>query len=69
MRTLIDRIKSLCKERGITLKELEDGAGITKNTMCRWGENTPSVDKVLRVADFLGVSVDDLLREPETGKE
>ena len=65
MKTLIERIKALCKERGITLKDLEDGAGITQNTMGRWGENTPSVDKVKRVADFLGVSVDDLLREPE----
>ena len=69
MKNLLERIKALCKERGLDLRSLEDGAGITRNTMCRWGENTPSVDKVKRVADFLGVSVDDLLREPDTPTE
>lgn len=62
-RTLFTRIRALCKERGLSLRQLEQDAGIANNTICRWGDNIPSVDKVKRVADALGVTVDELLRE------
>lgn len=63
MKILMERIKELCEKRGMSLSALEAEAGIVKNTICRWGDNTPSVDKVAKVAAALGVTVDDLLRE------
>ena len=58
---LVDHILQLCKERNISLAELERQSGINQRSIYRWNENVPSVDKVKRVADFFGVSVDDLL--------
>ena len=69
MEILMERIKALCKARGLSLKDVERGAGITVNTMCRWGESAPSVDKVQKVADFFCVTVDDLLRDPSEAPE
>ncbi|MBQ6163332.1 MAG: helix-turn-helix transcriptional regulator [Clostridia bacterium] len=61
--TLYDVIRARCKDRGITVQELERRADIRRNTINRWGVNIPSVDKVMRVADVLGVTVDELLKE------
>lgn len=35
--------------------------GLGKNSITRWDENKPSVDRVQKVADYFGVSVDYLL--------
>ena len=55
-------IKRLCKEQKITIGSLEQKTGISRNAISRWDKNSPSVDKVKKVADFLGVTVDDLLK-------
>ena len=65
---LLANIKRLCTSRGLTIQQLEDRAQISAGTIGRWGQNgkfIPSVDKVKRVADALGVPVDELLREEE----
>ena len=63
---MLERIKDLCCERGITISQLERETGIGNGTISRWGESSPRVDKAKAVADYFGVTVDDLLRaEPE----
>lgn len=68
---MVAKIKRLCKERKMTLGEVEAIAfpGIKGQVIGRWDENRPSVDRVKAVADVLGVTVDELLREDngETG--
>ena len=54
-------ITELCKEKNISLAELERQAGLKQRTVYKWDESVPSVDKVKAVADALGVSVDRLL--------
>ena len=63
---MLNTIKALCKERGITMQELQERANIPPGTMYRWDENCPSVNKVKAVADALGCTVDDLLKEDST---
>lgn len=58
---MYEQIKALCKARKITIKELEAAAGIGQRTIYRWDENSPSMDKVAAVADFFGVSIDQLV--------
>lgn len=55
-------IAEKCKERGISLAELERQAGLSNRTIYRWNENLPSIDKVCAVAKVLGCKVDDLLK-------
>ena len=58
---MVDRIKALCKDRGISIVELEERSGIGKNTIYRWNVVMPSADKLARVAKVLGVTTEDLL--------
>lgn len=62
---LFQNLVALCKVRGTTFAEIERETGLGKGTIRRWGENSPSVDKVKTVADHLGVTVDALLTEDE----
>lgn len=61
---MVATIRRLCKEHGITsMNALEAKCGLSTNTIYKWDEYKPSVDKVAKVAKELGVSVDELLRE------
>lgn len=63
---MLNKIKELCKERGIqNLNELEAMSGIGRNTIYRWDEASPSVDRAAKVAAVLGCTVDELLRGDE----
>ncbi|MBC1615425.1 helix-turn-helix transcriptional regulator [Listeria booriae] len=67
--TIVDRIKKLCENRKITIAELERSAGLTSSTIYRWDKNTPSGDKLEKVADYFNVSVDYLLGRDEAFNE
>ena len=59
--TMLHNIKEKCKERHLTVAELERKAGITQRTIRRWDEQEPSVYKVFRVAKVLDTTVEKLL--------
>lgn len=62
---MVGKIKSLAKERGLTVMQVEEQCGIGKRSIYNWDENVPAVDKVKRVADFFGVTVDELVKGGE----
>lgn len=59
---LVERIKALCSERGITLNQMEKELGL-KGTVARWQEHEPSVGKVRLVAQFFGMTVSELIED------
>ena len=59
--TMLHKIKELCKEQNLTLAELEKKIGITPKGIYKWDTQSPSVDKVYRVAKTLGTTVEELL--------
>lgn len=60
---MVKTITRLCKERGKTLSDVEEACNIGVRSIYRWDTNKPSVDKVQRVATYLGVTVDELLTD------
>lgn len=57
-----DRIKQLCEEHGITIAELERELGFSNSTIRKWGQGiSPSIDKIVKVANRFDVSVDYLI--------
>lgn len=56
------RIKELCKKTDITIAELERTLGFGNSSIKKW-ENTssPSVDKIVKIAEYFNVSIDYLL--------
>lgn len=59
--TLVERIQALCSSRNTTLIGLERKIGLGRGTIRNWDKNSPSVDKVQKVADYFNVSVDRIL--------
>lgn len=62
---MLENIKRYCADQGLTIQQLEEKAQIAAGTIGRWGKDgklMPSVDKVKRVADVLGTTVDELLK-------
>ena len=55
----------LCKEKKVSLAELERTVGLSPNSVYRWDKNRPSVDKAKLVSDFFGVTVDELLDDED----
>lgn len=60
----------LCKERNITIMELEKACGIGNGTIGKWmlRGSSPRVETLLRVASYFGVGIDDLLAGLEEPK-
>ena len=57
---MVKRIKELCKAKGISIRELEKRTNLEK-CIWRWDIHKPSIEKVQRVAEALGTTVDELL--------
>lgn len=62
-------IKEMCRSRGITLTELEGACGLGKKTISNWDKSAPGVDKLMKIADYFGVSVDYLLGREAAGQD
>lgn len=58
---ILERIKLLLTEQKMTIAELERKLGFSHGSISRWNKNTPSVDKIQKVASFFDVSTDYLL--------
>lgn len=58
---LYDNIKKLCREKGISISELEKALDFPRSYICKWNENEPGIRKVQKVANYLGVPIEDLL--------
>jgi len=55
---MVDRIKILCGTKYMSLNKLGLDLGFSKGAISYWDTNLPSVDKVQKVADYFGVSLD-----------
>ncbi len=62
---IVANIKALCKAKRVSLSEVERATGLGNGVIRRWDEVSPRVESVKRVADYFGVTVDDLLRKEE----
>ena len=52
-----ETIKKLCKEKGVTVTKVEKDLGFAKGSLCKLNTNKPSLEKVQKLADYFGVSV------------
>lgn len=58
--------QKLMRDRGLTHKEISQATGIAQGTLTDWkmGRYTPKVDKLQKLADFFGVTLEYI----QTGK-
>lgn len=65
--TLAEKILSLRTARGMSQDDLAEKLEISRQSVSKWetGQSIPDLDKIIRLADLFGVSVDELVREGE----
>ena len=54
------RIKEICKEKGLLLKDLAEKMGIAKESLTRIIKGNPQLSTLENIANALGVQVSDL---------
>ena len=62
---LYENVREAAKEKGYSINRLEKELGLARSYISKFKNITPSADKLQKIADVLGVSVDYLL----TGEE
>ena len=55
---LVDRIEVTIKEKKLTFNRVEHELGFGNGTIKRWKEQSPRLDKLIKVAEYLNVSLD-----------
>ena len=60
---IFDKIKELCKARGISVAQVERDAGLSNGAISKWNDASPTVANLQAVAKVLNCSVDDLLED------
>lgn len=63
---IFTNVLHLCKEKGISIAKLERETGLGNATIRGWATSSPTIDKLKAVADYFGVTVDDLLADNDT---
>ncbi len=58
---LYDKIKEICKKRGVSVASVEKKAGLSNGAISKWNDVSPAVDNISAVAKILKVKVDKLL--------
>lgn len=58
---LYDKIKILCNENDITIASLEKATGISKGNICKWNSSLPSIDNLVKIADYFNLTIDELI--------
>ncbi|OUP80886.1 UNVERIFIED_ORG: transcriptional regulator [Lacrimispora saccharolytica] len=59
---LYDNVKRVCDEKGISVGKLEKELELSNGSICKWNESEPGIRKVEKVAKYLGVSIEELLK-------
>lgn len=58
---LYDKIKSIAKCRGISINKIESDLGFSSSSISKWKKSMPGASSLKMVADYLEVSIDELL--------
>lgn len=58
---IVDSIKKLCKNKNITVSQLEKEIGLSQGLVSKWMNTTPSLDKIVDIADYFHVSIDEVV--------
>ena len=56
-------VVTLCNARKISVAKLEREIGLSNGTVGKWKKTSPTIDNVVKVAEFFGVTIDSLVSE------
>ena len=59
---IYQNIKTIADSKGISIRKIEIDTGIVLGSIYHWNEVKPSVDKVAKVASYLGTTIEELIK-------
>lgn len=61
---VLNKVLKLCRDRGITIFMLEREIGVSHGCIYHWADakTYPSVDTLKKLADYFGVTIDELVK-------
>lgn len=62
---LFKKIKSICDAKDMSIRELENKAGLGNGTIKGWEKSSPTVNNLKKVANILNCTIDELIRDGE----
>jgi len=60
---VLDTIKKLCEKKNLSISALENRLNVGHGTIASWDKSSPRVCTLKQVADFFGVTIDDLIKD------
>lgn len=63
---LVQNIRVICKEKGITITQLERDLGFSPGLISRWSKSTktsPAFDKIVDIIEYLDITYEELMAE------
>lgn len=58
---LVKSIRELCKKNNIAISQLEGDLNFGSGLISRWTKNSPSIDKIVDIANYFHVSLDEVV--------
>ena len=58
---LLDNIKLLCKEKGVSQRKMEQDIGISNGASSKWENSSPSIEILQKVSSYFNVSINYLV--------
>lgn len=69
MMSRYERIKELCKKKGVTITGLERELGFARGSLSKIDKNQPSADRLEKLSNYFGLPVDYFLEVQKTGHD
>lgn len=65
---MYNTIKRLAKEKGMSVINLEEKAGLARSSICKWNKSSPTLESLAKVANALEIPVTDIIATIENQK-
>jgi len=62
---IYDKIKMLCKERGVSVSGVERELGFARGSLCKIDKNKPSGDRIRKLANYFGQPLEFFVEDVE----
>lgn len=65
--TLAEKLLALRTEKGLSQEDLAEQMRVSRQSVSKWetGQSVPDLDRIIKLADLFGATVDELVREGE----
>ena len=62
---ILDKVRTLCKSRGISVNKLEQELGFSQGSIGKMGDSVPKADRLYKIAEYFDVPMDYFLNDED----